>query len=54
MPATAPLAAYERLAKHEPDPRRSWRAGEAPAELADPLVAAIDETQAGLASVDGG
>ena len=47
------IAAYERLAKGESDPRRAWRAGEAPPELADKLLAAVDETLAGLAPTDG-
>ena len=42
------IAAYERLAKALGDPRRAWRAGEAPPELADRLLAAVDETMAGL------
>ncbi|MBA3812362.1 MAG: type II toxin-antitoxin system Phd/YefM family antitoxin [Caulobacteraceae bacterium] len=47
------IAAYERLAKNDPDPRRVYRAGEAPAELADRLLAAIDQTMAGLEPDDG-
>ena len=47
------IAAYERLARNEQDPRRAWRAGEPPAELADQLLAAVDETLAHLAPADG-
>ena len=47
------IAAYERLAKTESDPRRAYRAGEAPAELADRLLAAIDGTMAELEPGDG-
>jgi prevent-host-death family protein len=47
------IAAYERLAKTPVDPRRAWRAGEAPPDLADRLLAAVDETIAEIVSDDG-
>lgn len=47
------IAAYERLANNELDPRRAYRVGEAPAELANRLLAAIDETMTGI-EPDGG
>jgi prevent-host-death family protein len=47
------IAAYERLARNEADPRRAYRAGEAPAELAERLLTAIDRTIAGPEPGDG-
>jgi prevent-host-death family protein len=47
------IAAYERLAKGEPNPRRVYRGGEAPAALTDQLLTAIDATMAELEPGDG-
>lgn len=44
---------YERLAKASPDPRRAYRAGETPRELADALLVEVDRKIAELDAHDG-
>jgi prevent-host-death family protein len=44
---------YDRLAKRAADPRRAYGAGEAPPELAEALLSAIDQTLDRIGPDDG-
>ena len=47
------IGTFEHLTRTTSDPRRAWRSGEAPADLLRPLVAAVDNSLAGLEPADG-